>query len=564
MTLSICCLTDAPGAQILAMLQPLREVADEIVIAADQRVDASDVAAYESVADRVLRIEFRFLEAHLSWLHGECSGDWILRLDGDERASPELIAVLPELTSTQKVLQYWLPRRWLDPSGLGWLDELPWSPDVHNRLVRNGPQLTFAGVLHSGADPVFPASYRPEPIYHLLCSLETREQRLTHSLFYEIERPERVAPGGGPFNATYYLPERFARRRPKSLSAPPSSTSARSMRLLEPDLRMCEGEVRDLLVEVRNDSDLDWPGGMKEPLVRMSYRWREDPVDRERTALPGPIARGEAAMVPVTVHAPRRAGLYRLHLDLVHEHVRWLEAGIDVKIDVVPSGAKERNVPGSIRRLLGRRRIPRVLHRIWLGPDEMPSSAQTFGQGWAACHPDWEQRLWRDDDLPELGIPDEAIGRARNPVELADLARFHVVARHGGVYVDTDFECLRPLDPLLRGVDAFAAFQLPGSVATGLIGATPGHPAFRRAAELAATTVGRAPLPSGTGPPFFTHLLWDFPEVTLFPPELFYPYLWSEPERRSERFSHAYAVHHWAMSWGEAELAAGGREDERI
>src|SRR6185312_5336399 len=124
-------------------------------------------------------------------------------------------------------------------------------------------------------------------------------------------------------------------------------------------------------------------------------------------------------------------------------------------------------------------------------------------------HPGWEQRLWRDDDLPELGVPAEIIARAENPVELADVARFHIIARHGGVYVDTDFECLRPLDSLLKGVDAFAAFQLPGEVNTALLGATACHPAFRRAAELVTETFGRAPLPGSTGPPFFTHLLWD-------------------------------------------------------
>ncbi|MDQ2911487.1 MAG: hypothetical protein M3R26_00365 [Actinomycetota bacterium] len=50
-------------------------------------------------------------------------------------------------------------------------------------------------------------------------------------------------------------------------------------------------------------------------------------------------------------------------------------------------------------------------------------------------------------------------------------------------------------------------------------------------------------------PRLFTHVLWDFPEVTLFPRELFYPYGWEEPHRRHERFDDAYAVHHWAMSW---------------
>jgi hypothetical protein len=466
--------------------------------------------------------------------------------------SPELLAVLPELIVAPDIRQYWFPRRWLDPSGRGWLDELPWAPDYQNRLVRNDPSLNFEGVLHTNAVPAYPARYRSEPFYHHLCRLETREERLARGLFYEIQRPHVPAPGGGSANATFYLPERFARRRPKAFSEGPKSKGSGSMRLLEPDLRMYEGEVRGLFVEVTNDSGLDWPGGMEEPLVRLSYRWRHEPVERERTPLPAPLAQGESAIMPVAVTAPAHSGRYRLQLDLVHEQVRWLKAGIDAKVDVVARGETQRNIPGRLGRLLGRRRIPRVLHRIWLGPDPMPEAEVGFGESWARHHPDWEHRLWRDDDLPELGVPAEVVARAESAVELADVARFQIIARHGGVYVDTDFECLRPLDPLLKGVDAFAAFQRPGEVATGFLGATAGHPAFRRAAQLVTETFGQAPLPASTGPPFFTYLLWDFPEVTLFPPKLFYPYLWSEPERRNEHFPDAYAVHHWAMSWGEA------------
>jgi inositol phosphorylceramide mannosyltransferase catalytic subunit len=537
------------------MLQPLREVADEIVIAADERVDPADVSAYGTIADRVLRFEFEFLEAHLAWLHAECAGDWVLRLDGDEEASPELIDVLPELIAAPDVRQYWFPRRWLDPSGRGWLDELPWAPDYQNRLVRNDSSLSFEGVLHTNALPAYPARYRPEPFYHHLCRLETREERLAHGLFYEIQRPHILAPGGGSANARFYLPERFARRRPKALSQGPSIRGSGSMRLLEPDLRMYEGEVRGLFVEVTNDSGLDWPGGMEEPLVRLSYRWREDPIDRERTPLPAPLAQGESAIMPVTVTAPAEPGRYGLQLDLVHEHVRWLNAGISVTIDVVPRGQTQQNVPGRFQRLLGRQRIPRVFHRIWLGPEPMPEAESAFGETWALHHPDWEHRLWGDDDLPELGVPAEIVARAENPVELSDVARFHILARYGGVYVDTDFECLRPLDPLVKGLDAFAAFQRAGEVNTALLGAIAEHPAFCRAAELVIETFGRAPLPASSGPPFFTHLLWDFPEVTLFPPELFYPYLWTEPERRHEYFPDAYAVHHWAMSWRQAAPA---------
>ncbi|MDQ2911489.1 MAG: hypothetical protein M3R26_00355 [Actinomycetota bacterium] len=88
-----------------------------------------------------------------------------------------------------------------------------------------------------------------------------------------MREPSRVAPGGGPFNATYYLPERFARRAPEPVPeadrsgisaalgrpiatgrARRSRFSAASFRVLEPDLRMYAGEARGIVVEVTNDS----------------------------------------------------------------------------------------------------------------------------------------------------------------------------------------------------------------------------------------------------------------------------------------------------------------------
>lgn len=224
MSLSVCCLTDAPPARIAAIMAPLREVADEIVLAADARVPGAWVEEYAGVADRVARCEFDVLESHLEWLHGLCRGSWVLRLDSDEVVSPALARALPDLTAAEGVRQYWLPHRWVDPSRRGWYDELPWAPDFHNRLVRNDERLRFEGSLHTGAVPEYPARYLREPIYHLLCAVETREERLLHSLRYELARPSLRAPGGGPLNATFYLPERFARR--PSLPLPAEDATA--------------------------------------------------------------------------------------------------------------------------------------------------------------------------------------------------------------------------------------------------------------------------------------------------------------------------------------------------
>lgn len=223
-TLSVCLLTNDPPERLSAVLAPLRGLADEIVIGADSRLPPETLAAYAELADRVPVFEFRQnIERHLAWLHEQCAGDWILRLDGDESVSAPLLDALPRLVASAEIRQYWLPRRWLSADGGGWHDELPWAPDYQARLVRNDASLTFSGEPHSGADHVFPAMYLRESIYHLVCALEPKELRVVRSLRHELLEPLRLAPGGGPFNATYYVPERFARRAPARIPAADSA-----------------------------------------------------------------------------------------------------------------------------------------------------------------------------------------------------------------------------------------------------------------------------------------------------------------------------------------------------
>ena len=83
--LSVCCMTADPPAQVAVALDALRPVADEIVVAADSRVDVGALRAYDDVADRVVRFEFRPpVDRPRAWLAAQCTGDWLLSIDGDE------------------------------------------------------------------------------------------------------------------------------------------------------------------------------------------------------------------------------------------------------------------------------------------------------------------------------------------------------------------------------------------------------------------------------------------------------------------------------------------------
>jgi mannosyltransferase OCH1-like enzyme len=189
----------------------------------------------------------------------------------------------------------------------------------------------------------------------------------------------------------------------------------------------------------------------------------------------------------------------------------------------------------------------------------MPEEHERFGETWRRHHPGWEVRLWTDADVP---VPAVA-ARARNIAERADLVRYEVLRRHGGVYVDTDVECLKPIDDLLDGVRAFAAYEVPGRLCNAVMGGVPGHPALARLLELAELTAGRGHYPEATATLFLTRVFEPFEDVTLFGPERFYPFLWEgEGERATEHGgrvgSDTYAVHHWAMSWKRPTGAVGG------
>src|SRR5580693_586792 len=105
-------MTADPASRVAAILEPLRPYAEEIVIAADARVEEATLAQYAAVADRLFRIEFRFPERHMAWLHAQCRGDWILRLDGDEVPSEAFVRRLPSMLASNRVHQFWTPTAW--------------------------------------------------------------------------------------------------------------------------------------------------------------------------------------------------------------------------------------------------------------------------------------------------------------------------------------------------------------------------------------------------------------------------------------------------------------------
>ena len=148
--------------------------------------------------------------------------------------------------------------------------------------------------------------------------------------------------------------------------------------------------------------------------------------------------------------------------------------------DANAEGAAATTTPASAAKRAG---IPRIVHHIWLG-SALPSAYARLRETWEAHHPaatGWEHRLWDDAAVRTLRMVNRAaFDAAPNYGEKSDIARLEILYQHGGLYVDTDFECVAPFDELHTGaVDLYtgrsntaAAIELNN----GLIGATKRHP----------------------------------------------------------------------------------------
>lgn len=189
--------------------------------------------------------------------------------------------------------------------------------------------------------------------------------------------------------------------------------------------------------------------------------------------------------------------------------------------------------------------VPRIIHHIWVGPDPIPREFRGYVDSWRRHHPDWEMRMWTEDNFPEDLVRPEARERLRIPAERADILRLEVLYRYGGVYLDTDFECRRPLDGYIKDLDFFTAYLKPNRVNNAFIGALPGHPILERALREIQPREFYGYDKSAAGPLFLDRLLKEYPDVFAFEPRLFYP---STPAEEDE----AIAIHHHARSWKDA------------
>lgn len=210
-------------------------------------------------------------------------------------------------------------------------------------------------------------------------------------------------------------------------------------------------------------------------------------------------------------------------------------------------------------------RIPKIIHQIWLG-SPFPEKYKAWRDSWLKNHPDWQYILWTDRDVEKLNlINKEMYDKASNYGEKSDIARVEILYRLGGLYIDTDFECLKPFDALHHCCNFYAGVdEGPTAAFNGLIASIPKHPILKEYIENMRRATHEKDstdeIVHRTGPQYFTKILVKYlplynDHVILFPTTFFYPWPWfhrfdNKPEQIQPWIRpETLAIHHWEVSW---------------
>lgn len=171
--------------------------------------------------------------------------------------------------------------------------------------------------------------------------------------------------------------------------------------------------------------------------------------------------------------------------------------------------------------------IPKVFHQFW-STRLFPRVYWDYQASWLTHNPDWELRFWRPHNLFELNLQERYNDASKYvhpewiPNWQSHCVRYEALHRFGGVWLDSDMACLRPLEGLLSDVGAFVAMDGPSQVQTAIMGSEPGHDFM---ADLIKDTLEMVPNPERIAASVMQvkRVLPNHPEVTIFEPWTFYP-----------------------------------------
>ena len=211
--------------------------------------------------------------------------------------------------------------------------------------------------------------------------------------------------------------------------------------------------------------------------------------------------------------------------------------------------------------------IPKKIHHIWLGEKKLPPYFEKFKKSWEKNNPDYELFFWDDENTKNLNLINrELFDVIENKGSKSDILRYEILYQYGGIYIDTDFECIKgiPKELLKKSFVACMQFDCKPEIGNSLLMSEPGT-------KLMSSIIKGCSYPKyetvkniieKTGPVMITNQINKFLEsekdnILILPSNYCFPvpnFLRDLDSPRNLTTDDSFAIHKWGTTWIETNI----------
>lgn len=203
--------------------------------------------------------------------------------------------------------------------------------------------------------------------------------------------------------------------------------------------------------------------------------------------------------------------------------------------------------------------IPKRIHYFWGEPDRPPLMKKCL-KSWDIYLPEYKQFEWgiNNYDVNKHPFTTKAFAEKKWAF-LSDYIRLDMLFQHGGVYMDTDIEVIKPLDNLLHA-GVVLGMESGTHVNPSIFAARPRHWFIKEVMDEYSVLDEYIPVPV-----IMTKVLnryvkelrneyREYKDIIIYPTEYFYPFGFNEKFTPNCITKNTYTIHWWNYSWGDGKV----------
>lgn len=206
--------------------------------------------------------------------------------------------------------------------------------------------------------------------------------------------------------------------------------------------------------------------------------------------------------------------------------------------------------------------MDKKIHYIWLGKNKKPNIMDICINSWREKLNDYEIIEWNEENLDFYN----EIEKNRFLKEcykkglwafLSDYFRVKVLYENGGIYLDSDMQIIKNLDPFLKD-RVFFGMEDNKQISAGIIGCEKNSEIMKKILDFYKEKIWNCNY--YTIPAIIQNILkseYGFEEgklelkygIKLYPYEYFYPYHYTEEFEYNKITENTFGIHWWGKSW---------------